>query len=153
MEMSLEYFILQIKYAQRYLKNLNHSIILYKIHWQAWCLWRLQSFIRYSDCLLKSFINNVQKLFDKKPASKNPWTKEIWIHDFRTNIHFVLKKKQMKFADYMTSLNIITRRTDINVKRHIAKAIQKVVWENSTMKKSSQEITRDWISSDSKIRA
>jgi len=37
--------------------------------------------------------------FNNHPASKNPWTKEIWIYDFRTNIHFTLKKNKMKFKD------------------------------------------------------
>ncbi len=37
--------------------------------------------------------------FDNKQASKDPWTKEIWIYDFRTNIHFTLKKNPMKFED------------------------------------------------------
>lgn len=35
--------------------------------------------------------------FDNKHASKNPWTKEIWIYDFRTNRHFTLKTKQKKY--------------------------------------------------------
>lgn len=37
--------------------------------------------------------------FDNKPASKEPWTKEVWIYDFRTNIHFTLKKNPMKLED------------------------------------------------------
>ncbi len=37
--------------------------------------------------------------FDNKPASKEPWTKEVWIYDFRTNIHFTLKKNPMKLDD------------------------------------------------------
>lgn len=37
--------------------------------------------------------------FDNKPASKDPWTKEIWIYDFRTNIHFTLKKNPLRFED------------------------------------------------------
>ncbi|HHE37846.1 MAG TPA: SAM-dependent DNA methyltransferase, partial [Candidatus Cloacimonetes bacterium] len=37
--------------------------------------------------------------FDNKPASKEPWTKEVWIYDFRTNIHFTLKKNPLKFED------------------------------------------------------
>ncbi|MCX6273263.1 MAG: class I SAM-dependent DNA methyltransferase [Bacteroidetes bacterium] len=37
--------------------------------------------------------------FDNKPASKNPWTKEIWYYDFRTNIHFTLKKNPLKLED------------------------------------------------------
>jgi type I restriction enzyme M protein len=37
--------------------------------------------------------------FDNKPASKEPWTKEVWIYDFRTNVHFTLKKNPMKTDD------------------------------------------------------
>ncbi|MFB0843379.1 class I SAM-dependent DNA methyltransferase [Paenibacillus oleatilyticus] len=37
--------------------------------------------------------------FDNKPASKDPWTKEIWIYDFRTNIHFTLKKNPLRTED------------------------------------------------------
>jgi type I restriction enzyme M protein len=38
-------------------------------------------------------------LFDNKPSSKDPWTKEVWFYDFRTNIHFTLKKNPLKFED------------------------------------------------------
>ena len=37
--------------------------------------------------------------FDNKEASKNPWTKEIWVYDYRTNIHHTLKKNPLKFDD------------------------------------------------------
>ena len=37
--------------------------------------------------------------FENKPASKDPWTKEVWLYDFRTNIHFTKKKNQMKYED------------------------------------------------------
>jgi type I restriction enzyme M protein len=37
--------------------------------------------------------------FDSKPASKEPWTKEVWFYDFRTNIHFTLKKNPLKLED------------------------------------------------------
>jgi len=37
--------------------------------------------------------------FDNKPASKEHWTKEIWFYDFRTNIHFTLKKNPLKLED------------------------------------------------------
>jgi type I restriction enzyme M protein len=29
--------------------------------------------------------------FDKKPAAETPWTREMWIYDFRTNEHFTMK--------------------------------------------------------------
>ena len=37
--------------------------------------------------------------FDNKPAARDPWTKEIWFYDFRTNIHFTLKKNPLRFED------------------------------------------------------
>jgi len=37
--------------------------------------------------------------FDNKPAAKSPWTKEVWYYDFRTNIHFTLKKNPMRKDD------------------------------------------------------
>ncbi|MBK8920449.1 MAG: SAM-dependent DNA methyltransferase [Saprospirales bacterium] len=37
--------------------------------------------------------------FDNKPAAKDPWTKEIWMYDYRTNVHHTLKKKTMQLED------------------------------------------------------
>ena len=37
--------------------------------------------------------------FVNKPASKEAWTKEVWIYDYRTNIHHTLKKKSMKLEN------------------------------------------------------
>lgn len=37
--------------------------------------------------------------FDNKAASKDPWTKEVWIYDYRTNIHHTLKKKPLRLSD------------------------------------------------------
>lgn len=37
--------------------------------------------------------------FDKRPASPEVQTKEIWIYDFRTNIHFTLKQNPMTETD------------------------------------------------------
>jgi len=37
--------------------------------------------------------------FDNRAASKEPWTKEIWFYDYRTNIHHTLKKKPLRFDD------------------------------------------------------
>jgi type I restriction enzyme M protein len=37
--------------------------------------------------------------FDAKPASKDPWTKEVWYYDYRTNIHHTLKKHPLSFDD------------------------------------------------------
>lgn len=37
--------------------------------------------------------------FDKKPASKDPWTKELWVYDFRTNVHKTLKTNPLRRSD------------------------------------------------------
>ena len=37
--------------------------------------------------------------FDNKPASRDPWSKEVWIYDYRTNVHHTLKKRTMKQED------------------------------------------------------
>ena len=37
--------------------------------------------------------------FDKKPARPEMQTKEIWIYDFRTNVHFTLKQHPMTDGD------------------------------------------------------
>ncbi len=37
--------------------------------------------------------------FDNKPAAKEPWTKEVWYYDLRTNSHFTLKTNPLAFED------------------------------------------------------
>ena len=37
--------------------------------------------------------------FDKKPAAKEAWTKDLWVYDFRTNIHYTLKTNPLKRGD------------------------------------------------------
>lgn len=37
--------------------------------------------------------------FDRKPASEKPWTKKLWIYDFRTNKEFTLKTNTLKRED------------------------------------------------------
>ena len=37
--------------------------------------------------------------FERKAASETPWTKKVWVYDFRTNANFTLKTRQLKRAD------------------------------------------------------
>ena len=37
--------------------------------------------------------------FDNRPGSRDPWTKEVWFYDYRTNVHHTLKKNPMTFKD------------------------------------------------------
>jgi type I restriction enzyme M protein len=36
---------------------------------------------------------------DRKPASETPWTKQVWIYDFRTNMNFTLKTNMLIRSD------------------------------------------------------
>jgi type I restriction enzyme M protein len=50
--------------------------------------------------------------FDNKPSSKDPWTKEIWFYDYRTNVHHTLKKNPLKLTDlqdFITCYNASNR--------------------------------------------
>jgi type I restriction enzyme M protein len=37
--------------------------------------------------------------FERKPAAADPWTKETWVYDLRTNMHFTLKTNPLRAAD------------------------------------------------------
>jgi hypothetical protein len=37
--------------------------------------------------------------FDRKRPAEQPWTKELWIYDFRTNVRYTLKTNQLKRSD------------------------------------------------------
>ena len=37
--------------------------------------------------------------FDRKPASETPWTRELWVYDLRTNMHFTLKQNPLRYED------------------------------------------------------
>jgi type I restriction enzyme M protein len=37
--------------------------------------------------------------FDNHPARKEAWTREVWVYDYRTNIHHTLKKKPLRYED------------------------------------------------------
>jgi type I restriction enzyme M protein len=43
--------------------------------------------------------------FDNQVANKEPWTKEVWIYDYRTNVHHTLKKKPLRFEDFHEFIN------------------------------------------------
>lgn len=38
--------------------------------------------------------------FDNKPAAKEPWTRELWVYDYRTNIHKTLKQNRLSRDDF-----------------------------------------------------
>jgi type I restriction enzyme M protein len=34
--------------------------------------------------------------FERKPASEAPWTRDLWVYDLRTNMHFTLKQNPLR---------------------------------------------------------
>jgi type I restriction enzyme M protein len=34
--------------------------------------------------------------FDRKPAAEAPWTRDLWVYDLRTNMHFTLKQNPLR---------------------------------------------------------
>ena len=66
-------------------KNLLHRTDLHTIL-------RLPTGIFYAQGVKANVI-----FFDNKPATKKPWTKEVWIYDLRTNRHFTLKTNTLKY--------------------------------------------------------
>jgi len=58
--------------------------------------------------------------FDRKPASEEPWTKDLWIYDLRTNVHFTLKQKTLTtndLEDFVRCYNPENRRERIETER------------------------------------
>ncbi|MGB6134691.1 MAG: class I SAM-dependent DNA methyltransferase [Acidobacteriaceae bacterium] len=50
--------------------------------------------------------------FDRRIASEKPWTKQLWIYDFRTNEHFTLKTNPLRrenLDDFVACYNVANR--------------------------------------------
>ena len=54
--------------------------------------------------------------FDNREASPDPWTKQVWYYDYRTNIHHTLKKKPMRYEDLLDFVKCCNRGTDISAR-------------------------------------
>jgi type I restriction enzyme M protein len=37
--------------------------------------------------------------FDRKAASETPWTRDVWIYDYRTNVHHTLKQNPLRYKN------------------------------------------------------
>ena len=84
------------------------------------------------------------------PAAKTLWTKEIWIYDFRTNIHFTLKKNPLKLEDLKDFIecyhleNINKRKETYNSETNPEGRWRRFVYEDIIARdKTSLDIT--WI--------
>ncbi len=43
--------------------------------------------------------------FDSKPAAKTAWTKQLWVYDYRTNVHKTLKQNRLSLSDFAEFIN------------------------------------------------
>ncbi len=50
--------------------------------------------------------------FDKRPASRDVQTKELWVYDFRTNVHKTLRTKRLTSTDFDDFVKCYQARTE-----------------------------------------
>ena len=83
--------------------------------------------------------------FDGKPASKDPWTRDVWVYDYRTNIHHTLKKNPLKFDDLKEFIECYN-----STNRHKRKETWSTATPDGRWRKFSYEeiVTRDKTSLD-----
>ena len=58
--------------------------------------------------------------FDRKPASEAPWTRELWVYDLRTNMHFTLKQNPLRpehLAEFVEVFSPDDRRARVESER------------------------------------
>lgn len=58
--------------------------------------------------------------FDRKPASEEPWTRDVWVYDLRTNKHFTLVRHPLTRADlddFVQSFNASDRTKRVESER------------------------------------
>lgn len=73
--------------------------------------------------------------FENKPANPNPWTKEVWYYDYRTNVHHTLKKKPLRLDDLKDFIecynadNINNRQETWNVDSNVDGRWRKFTYE------------------------
>jgi type I restriction enzyme M protein len=68
--------------------------------------------------------------FDKKPAAEIPWTRQLWVYDFRTNKHFTQKKNPLKrehLDDFVTSYKAADRSARVESERFHAFAYEDLI--------------------------
>jgi type I restriction enzyme M protein len=65
--------------------------------------------------------------FDRKPASEDPWTKELWVYDLRTNQHFTLKENPLQF-EHLEPF-VAAFRADDRIRREESERLRRFSYE------------------------
>jgi type I restriction enzyme M protein len=58
--------------------------------------------------------------FDRQPASETPWTKDVWVYDYRTNVHHTLKERPLTvehLAPFIEAYNADNRHNRAETER------------------------------------
>jgi len=58
--------------------------------------------------------------FERKPASETPWTRDLWVYDLRTNMHFTLKQNPLRLEhlqDFIEGYKPENRRDRVESER------------------------------------
>jgi type I restriction enzyme M protein len=92
--------------------------------------------------------------FDAKPAAPEPWTKEVWIYDYRTNVHHTLKKNPIRaenlveFVELYKPANRHTRQESFNAESNPDGRWRKFTYDEIIARdKTSLDIT--WVKDQS----
>ncbi len=77
-----------------WIRHLHYRPSIVKERLDVHTLLRLPTGIFYAQGVKANVL-----FFDRKPAQETPWTKQLWIYDLRTNLHFTLKENTLKRSD------------------------------------------------------
>ena len=87
--------------------------------------------------------------FDRKPAAETPWTRELWVYDLRTNMHFTLKKNPLAPSTSTTSSTSTTPEDRARARRdralqalHLRRAARSATRSASTSSGSATSRSR-----------
>jgi type I restriction enzyme M protein len=84
--------------------------------------------------------------FDRKIASEQPWTKKVWIYDFRTNEHFTLKTNPLRrenLDDFVARYKPENRHQRVETERFHAFTYEELV------KRDKASLDIFWLKDDS----
>lgn len=86
--------------------------------------------------------------FDKKPPSKTPWTKEVWIYDLRTNKNFTLRQNPIADVDMKEFIECYGSAKPMSKRKESARFKRFSYAELVTRDKASLDIF--WLKDDSR---
>jgi type I restriction enzyme M protein len=85
--------------------------------------------------------------FDKKPAAKTPWTKELWVYDLRTNKNFTLRQNPIGDEDLKEFVELY-QATNRSKKRKEAERFKRFTYDE-LMARDKANLDILWLKDDS----